>query len=135
MTWIAEALESNKEVKHLRLSNTVCDDEGAAALAKMLGINKTLEDLYLCSGYCKDSARQNNIGDEGATALAVVLNEHNSSLKVLHLCRNKRITDKGFRKLTETVQKNKTLTLYVDFPEQNMTDDEETMVRIKPGCL
>ena len=140
VTWIAEALESNKGVKHLYLKNTDCDDEGAAALAKMLSINKTLEGLYLCGRHTtaydnyNRPLPQNNIGDEGATALADVLKEHNSSLKVLHLCRNKRITGKGLRKLTETVQKNKTLTLYTDCLEQNKTDDEETMERIRPGC-
>ena len=131
VTWIAEALESNERVKHLGLRSTGCDDEGAAALAKMLGINKTLEFLYLCNVDYMSPACRNNIGDEGAIALADVLKEHNSSLKMLHLCRNTNITDKGLRKLTETVQKNKTLTLHIDFPKQNMTDDEETMVRIK----
>ena len=137
VTWIAEALESNEGVKHLKLARTHCGDEGGAALAKMLGINKTLECLYLCASTYADnsySSPQNNIGDEGAIALADVLKEHNSSLKVLHLCRNTNITDKGLKKLTETAQKNKALTLYIDFPEQNMTVDEETMVRIKPSC-
>ena len=132
--WIAEALKSNKGVKHLRLRSTLCDDEGAAQLANMLGVNKTLEFLYLCSDYDDETLLENNIGDEGAIALADVLREHNSSLKVLHLCRNKNITDKGLRRLTETVQKNKALTLYIDGHEQIMTVDEETMVRIKPGC-
>ena len=136
VTWIAKALESNKGVKYLHLRYNECGDKGAAAFAKMLGINKTLEILYL-GGSCEndnDSSVLNNIGDEGATALADVLKEHNSSLKVLHLCGKTNITDKGLRKLTETVQKNKTLTLYIDFPEQNMTVDKETMVRIKRGC-
>ena len=92
-------------VKHLELRETDCGDEGAAALAKMLGVNKTLICLYLCNGYCKDSVRKNYIGDEGATALADVLKEHNSSLRELHLCHNTNITDKGLRKITETVQK------------------------------
>ena len=133
VTWIAEALESNKGVKHFYLNKTDCGDEGAAALAKILGVNKTLESLHLCNRP-NDSVLQNNIGDEGAAALADVLKEHNSSLRELHLCRNKNITDKGLRKLIETVQKNKALTLYIDFPEQNKTDDEETAERIKPGC-
>ena len=102
--------------------------------AKMLGVNKTLESLYLCSRYCDVSSTRNNIGDEGATALSDVLKEHNSSLKVLHLCRNTNITGKGLRKLTETVQKNKALTLYINGHEQIMTVDKETMLRIKPGC-
>ena len=137
VTWIAEALESNKGVKHLNLKETDCGDEGAAALAKMLGINRTLEFLYLCGRLTYDNNDflfANNIGDDGATALADVLKEHNSSLRELHLCRNKNITGKGLRKLTETVQKNKTLTLYIDVHEQVVTVDEETMVRIKPGC-
>ena len=130
VTWIAEALESNKGVKCLKLSHSECGDEGAAALAKMLGVNKTLECLYLCNHLNSSQ----HIGDDGATALADVLKEHNSSLRELHLCRNKRITDKGLKKLTETVQKNKALTLYINFLEQNMTVDKETMVRIKSGC-
>ena len=138
VTWIAKALESNTGVKHLYLKNTDCGDEGAAALAKMLGVNKTLEFLYLCSTFTydddDDSVPPNNIGDDGATALADVLKKRNSSLRELHLCSNKKITDRGLRKLTETVQEKKALTLYIDFPEQNKTDDEETMKRIKPGC-
>ena len=134
VTWIAEALKSNEGVKHLSLRSTLCDDEGAAQLASMLGINKTLENLYLCSDYDDVAICGNDIGDKGAIKLADVLKEHNSSLKVLHLCRNTDITDKGLRKLTETVQKNKALTLYIDGHEQIMTCDEETMVRIKPGC-
>ena len=130
VTWIAEALESNKGVKCLKLSHSECGDKGAAALAKMLGVNKTLECLYLCNHLNSSQ----HIGDDGATALADVLKEHNSSLRELHLCRNKRITDKGLKKLTETVQKNKALTLYINFLEQNMTVDKETMVRIKSGC-
>ena len=137
VTWIAKALESNKGVKRLYLNKTDCGDEGAAALAKMLAINETLECLYLFGSFTydndNDSLLQNNIGDEGATALADVLKEHNSSLRELHLYSNEKITDKGLNKLTETVQKNKALTLYIDFPEQNKTDDEETMERIKPG--
>ena len=127
VTWIAKALESNKGVKRLHLNFTDGGDEGAAALAKMLGVSKTLECLYLCN-YLNSSQ---NIGDDGATALADVLKEHNSSLRELHLCHNANITDKGLKKLTETVQKNKALTLYINFPEQNMIVDEETMVRIK----
>ena len=129
VTWIAEALESNKGVKYLSLIATDCGDEGAAALAKMLGVNKTLESLYLCGRSYDVSSIRNSIGDEGATALADVLKEHNSSLKVLHLKQNTNITDKGLRKLTEAVQKNKILTLHID--KQIMTDDEETMERIK----
>ena len=137
VTWIAEALKSNKGVKHLRLRSTLCDDEGAVQLANMLGVNKTLEFLYLCSDYDDVALCGNDIGDKGAIALADVLKEHNSSLRELHLCHNTNITDKGLRKLTETVQKNKALqglTLYIDGHEQITTVDEETMVRIKPGC-
>ena len=132
VTWIAEALESNKGVNHLYLKNTDCGDEGAAALAKMLGVNKTLEGLYLCNYYEGASVSLNNIGDDGATALADVLNKHNSSLRELHLCRNTNITDKGLRKLTETVQKNKALTLYIDCSEQIVAVDEEA-IRIETG--
>ena len=125
VTWIAEALELNKGVKRLHLNSTECGDEGAAALAKMLGVNKTLECLYLCYN------SPQSIGDDGATALGDVLKEHNASLRELHLYGNTNITDKGLKKLTETVQKNKALTLYINFPEQNMAVDKETMVRIK----
>ena len=137
VTWIAEALGSNQGLKELSLVNTECDDDGAAALAKMLRINKTLERLALCN-YEDDEYYQhdypNSIGDEGATALADVLKEYNSSLRELHLCRNTDIiTNTGLRKLIEAVQKNKRLTLYIDLPEQiSITLDEETMKRIKP---
>ena len=138
VTWIAEALGSNQGLKKLVLMNTECDDEGAAALAKMLRINKTLERLALCN-YEDDEYYQqdydNSIGDEGATALADVLKEYNSSLRELHLCRNTNITNTGLRKLIEAVQKNKTLTLFIDLPEQiSITLDKETMERIKPDC-
>ena len=135
VTWIGQALESNKELRILYLRNTKCDDKGAVALANMLRINKTLEYLFLSNlhDHCE---YKNNIGDEGATALADVLKESNSSLKVLHLHPNQNITNTGLKKLTKTVQKNKTLTLYIDLPEQiRMTLDKETMERIKPGCI
>ena len=131
VTWVAEALGSNQGLEELHLMNTKCDDEGAAALAKMLRINKTLERLYLCNQSDELGCR-NSIGDKGATALADVLKEYNSSLRGLHLCDNTNITNTGFRKLIEAVQKNKTLT-YIDLPEQTrMTLDKETMERIQP---
>ena len=134
VTWIAQALESNKGVKKLYLMNTKCDDDGAGALAKMLRINKTLEYLYLSNLY-DNCQYKNNIGDNGATALADVLKEYNSSIRELHLSQNKNITNTGLRKLTETVQKNKTLKLHIHQPEQNsMTLDKETVEIIKPGC-
>ena len=135
VTWIAEALGSNQGLKELSLRNTECDDEGAVALAKMLRMNKTLERLALCNHDDDDDEDEyyNSTGDKGATALADVLKEYNSSLRKLHLCRNRNITNTGLRKLIEAVQKNKILTLYIDLPEQIcMTLDEETMERIQP---
>ena len=132
VTWIAEALGSNQGLKELGLMNTECDDEGAAALAKMLRMNKTLERLALC----KDPVELqygNSIGDKGATALADVLKQYNSSLRGLHLCDNTNITNTGLRKLIEAVQKNKILTLYIDLPVQiSFSLDDETMERIQP---
>ena len=134
VTWIAEALGSNQGLKDLSLMNTECDDEGAAALAKMLRVNKTLERLALCNyEFDEPECKNNSIGDKGATALADVLKEYNSSLRELHLCRNTNITNTGLRKLIEAVQKNKILALYIDLPEQiSKTLDKETMERIQP---
>ena len=132
---IAKALGSKQRLELLCLMNTECHDEGAAALAEMLRRNKTLEVLYLCNEDRNTQHRSNIIGDNGATALARVLKYNNSSLRELHLCRNTRITSTGLRELIESVQKNKTLTLYIDLPEQiSMTLDDETMKRIRPGC-
>ena len=132
VTWIAEALGSNQGLEELGLINTKCDDEGAAALAKMLRMNKTLKRLTLCIKHIKLRWR-NSIGDKGATALADVLKEYNSSLRGLHLCGNTNITNTGLRKLIEAVQKNKTLTLYIDLSEQiSFSLDDETMERIQP---
>ena len=137
VTWVAEGLGSNQGLEELHLINTECDGEGAAALAKMLRINKTLERLALCN-YEDDENHEfeygNSIGDEGATALADVLKEYNSSLRELHLCLNTNITNTGLGKLIEAVQKNKILTLYIDLPKQiSLTLDNETMKRIKPS--
>ena len=135
VTWIAEALGSNQGLRLLCLKNTECDDEGAAALANMLRMNNTLEFLHICNEDRTVQYHNNIIGDGGATALADVLKEYNSSLRELHLCRNTNITNTGVRKLTDTVQKNKILTLFIDLPEQiSITLDKETMERIKPGC-
>ena len=136
VTWIAEALGSNQGLKELSLRNTECDDEGAVALAKMLRMNKTLERLALCNHDDDEDEDEyyNSTGDKGATALADVLKEYNSSLRKLHLCRNTNITNTGLRKLIEAVQKNKILTLYIDLPEQiSLTLDNETMERIQPS--
>ena len=132
VTWIAQALGSNQGLEELGLMNTDCDDEGAVALAKMLRMNKTLEQLALCNQPDEFGCR-NSIGDKGATALADVLKEYNSSLRELNLCDNTNITNTGLRKLIQAVQKNKILTLYIDLPEQIcMTLDKETMERIQP---
>ena len=135
VTWIAKALGSNQGLEELSLRDTECDDEGAASLAKMLSMNKTLERLYICNYiYTRTCNAFNTIGDKGATALADVLKEYNSSLRELHLCRNTNITNTGLRKLIEAVQKNKILTLYIDLPEQIcLTFDNETMERIQPS--
>ena len=134
VTWIAEKLGSNQGLEELSLINTECNDEGAAALAKMLHMNKTLERLVLCDLDEEPVFKNNSIGDKGATALADVLKEYNSSLRELHLCSNTNITNTGLRKLIEAVQKNKILTLYIDLPEQiSLTLDEETMERIQPS--
>ena len=138
VTEIAEALGSNQGLEELSLMSTECDDEGAAALAKMLRMNKTLERLALCNLDEPDELDEleyrNSIGDEGATALADVLKECNSSLRELHLCRNTNITNTGLRKLIEAVQKNKKLTLHIDLPVQiSKTLDKETMKRIQPS--
>ena len=133
VTWIAEALGSNQGLEKLALMNTECDDEGAVALAKMLRMNKTLKRLYLCNKPNKPK-RKNSIGDKGATALADVLKEYNSSLRELHLCRNTNITITGLRKLFEAVQKNKTLTLYINLPGFiSFSEDDETRERIQPS--
>ena len=133
VTWIAEALGSNQGLKELSLMNTECDDEGAVALANMLHMNKTLERLLLCNKANEPVFRNNSIGDKGATALADVLKENNSSLRELHLCDNTNIPNTGLRKLIEAVQKNKILNLYIDLPEQTrMTLDKETVERIQP---
>ena len=130
VTWIAQALESNKGVKKLYLQNTKYDDDGAGALAKMLRINKTLEYLDL-SNVFDNCQYKNNIGDNGETALADVLKECNSSTRKLHIYP---YTNTGLRNLTETVPKNKTLELHIHQPEQNsMTLDKETVEIIKPG--
>ena len=134
VTWIAEALGSNQGLEELSLKETECDDEGAAALAKMLRMNKTLEQLVLCNGPDNLEYSKNSIGDKGATALADVLKQYNSSLRELHLCNNTNITNTGLRKLIEAVQKNKILTLYIDLPEQiSFSLDDETRLRIQPS--
>ena len=131
VTWIAQALESNKGVKELYLQNTKCDDDGAGALAKMLRINKTLEYLDL-SNVFDNCQYKNNIGDNGETALAAVLKEYNSSTRKLYIYP---YTNTGLRNLTETVPKNKTLELHIHQPEQNsMTLDKET-VEYKQGKI
>ena len=133
VTWIAEVLGSNQGLEELHLMNTECDDEGAAALEKMLRINKTLKLLALCNEFDKP-VFINSIGDKGATSLADVLKEYNSSLRELHLCGNTNITNTGLGKLIEAVQRNKILTLYIDLPEQIcMTLDDGTMKRIQPS--
>ena len=133
MAEIAEALGSNQGLRHLCLRNTECDDQGAAALANMLRMNKTLKILALCNEH-NELKYSNSIGDNGATALADALKQYNSSLRELNLCQNKNITNTGLRKLIEAVQKNKILTLYIDLPEQiRLTLDNETMERIQPS--
>ena len=107
-------------------------DKGVAALANMLRVNKTLEVLYICNeGFV---IYKKNLLVTREELPLLVLKKYNSLLRELHVCGNTSITNKGFRKLTKTVQKNKTLTFFIDLPEQiSKTLDKETMKRVKPG--
>jgi Ran GTPase-activating protein (RanGAP) involved in mRNA processing and transport len=81
---IADALRIYKHatwsmLSKLDLSRTKCGDKGAEELARALGDNNTITELYL---------RSNKIGDRGALALAKVLEEKNDTIKVLDLRKN-----------------------------------------------
>lgn len=72
---IAEALKSNKRLKHLELSYANCEERDARHIASMLLVNSTLQSLDL-SG--------NALEDEGCDAICSAMKE-NSSVTSLSL--------------------------------------------------
>ena len=113
MTWIAEALESNKGVKHLCLRSTGCDDEGAAALAKMLSANSNIRELYLT---------HNGITNDGLDILAKGLCK-NTTLETLTLSGN----DLGF--------KNESPSKFTGMAEMLATNDKLKVLNLEYNPL
>ncbi|XP_072110940.1 leucine-rich repeat-containing protein 34 isoform X7 [Mobula birostris] len=75
--WIAEALQVNQSLKHLRINGNKIGNKGGMHFATMLQLNKTLESVDL--GDC-------DLGIQSLIGLATVLN-HNKSLKAINVGR------------------------------------------------
>ena len=109
---IIEGLKQNIIIK-LTIDSCMISDEEANVLATALTDNTTLEKLYL---------HQNNIGDEGAKAIAQVL-ETNKTLKLKILGLNKNnIGDEGAKAIAQVLETNTIFdSLYLN--ENNIGDE------------
>lgn len=95
---LAQALQTNTSLTHLSLATNKISDEGGVELAKALESNSTLEVLWLPG---------NNMGDISAAHFAQSLHT-NKTLKGLGLLSNY-ITDLGAAQLAESLKINGTL--------------------------
>ena len=93
---IIKGLKQNIIIK-LTINSCMISDEEANVLATALTDNTTLEELYL---------HQNNIGDEGAKAIAQVLETNKTlKLKILGINKNK-IGDEGATAIAQVLETN-----------------------------
>ena len=109
VTYIADALKSNRTLYYLCLTSTACGDKGVVSLANMLCCNETLTTLTLSNfdDVKEGNSNYNEVGDDGAVALADAL-QVNNSLKLLHF-RDNGITNKGFKYFGKALLKNTNL--------------------------
>ncbi len=98
-------LEENSNLKSLLFFSCQIGSQ-SISLARALQTNHTIESLLINSGTVPVS---NQIGTEGAVALAQVL-ESNKSLKKLVLLNDRSIGEAGARALVNALQYNHTLT-------------------------
>jgi len=115
------ALQQNRTLNKLSLSSTRIRWEGASAIADALEHNETVNDL--CLGNTNDSIHiwwDNNIGDEGADAIASAL-RLNTSLRRLDISRS-HVGSDGHDAIVKALQDNPVLLESIDFIDQN--DDE-----------
>jgi Ran GTPase-activating protein (RanGAP) involved in mRNA processing and transport len=91
---------NNKTLKKLDLGNTKITNVSVKHLAQMLKINKTLTHLYL---------NQNEIADNGIRILASTIQNHNTTIEVLHLSENKLLTDECVDSLLSMIKHNQSL--------------------------
>ncbi|CAF4143807.1 unnamed protein product [Rotaria magnacalcarata] len=96
--YLTKALQTNKAIITLELSETDIGDIGAQHFADALRINNTLTSLNL---------HHNNIREKGALKLADAL-ENNKTLTALFLDEN-RVGDKGAKPIAKALRTNKTL--------------------------
>lgn len=99
--FLAKILSTNNgNLKKLDLGKNKITDQGVRHLAEMLKVNKTLTLLYLT---------QNEITDDGVVILADTIQNYNTTIELLHLSENKRLTDSCVDSLVSMIEHNQSL--------------------------
>lgn len=106
-------------LKHVDLSENDITDEGAKYLAEMLKTNTNLRRLILS---------ENQIGDNGVNVLATSLETGNTSLEVLDLSANRRITDESIDPLVSMIKRTQSLKK-LDLRHNNISENGETRLQ------
>ena len=118
-----EILKENIKLEELTLNNCNIGDEELKAFVDTLKTNTDikLEKLDLGNNRLADNFYNNNISDEGAIALANLL-QTNRTIRWIDFCNNN-ITNKGLKALADAVKTNsKVITL--DLFDNNISDEE-----------
>ena len=99
---VAAALEGNRHLKHLQLSDCGIDGDGWKAIASALPENSTLQHL--------DLSQCNTLDDDGCFAIGSFM-EGNTALKTLQLQNDEssQVTSRGVTSLMRMLEKNTTL--------------------------
>lgn len=90
----------NNTLKNLSLGNNGITNEGAKQLAQMIKTNKILTCLKLY---------ENEITDGGIQILADAIEKHNTTIEVLHLFKNKLLTDSSVDSLLQMIEHSQSL--------------------------
>ena len=110
---------NNSKVGALALQSTGITDEGAEHVAEMLKTNTKLGGLQL--GW-------NEIGDRGVQRLADALTHHNTTIYLLFLDRNKKVSDLSVDSLVEMLKHNQRLTR-LNLEECNLSEKGKDRLR------
>ncbi|EGD72704.1 hypothetical protein PTSG_04432 [Salpingoeca rosetta] len=104
MAYVAEALQKNKVIDWLDLTNNAITSDGVKALADTLTAHETL---------CTLTLTDNDIDDEGARTLATVVGS-NPNINTLSLHENEKITPVGIKAIQDAVADRPDFTLAIE---------------------
>ena len=97
---VKELSMNNKTLMKIGLAKNGITDKGIEHLVEMIKTNKTLTQIDLCA---------NEISDEGIQILSNAMKKYNSTIEVLWLISNKLLTDKSIASLVQMAVHSKSL--------------------------